>query len=77
MTAPAMPIRRSRRWKLGAREEKALANPSPMENIFAERSAPGARRKAWDTLSKGYTNSTYGRLVRISFFMFIAAHSDL
>ena len=35
---------------------------------FSEASRPGARRTAWQSLSKRYTNSRYGRLRMRAFF---------
>ena len=53
---------RSTGCRLGAAEENASVKPWLKCRNFSEASRPGARRTAWQSLSKRYTNSRYGRL---------------
>src|SRR5699024_12643874 len=62
MTAPAIPASRSSGCRLGSPEENASVKPWLKCRNFSEASRPGARRTAWQSLSKRYTNSRYGRL---------------
>ena len=54
IAAPAIPNSRSVEWKLGSTFEKAAEKPSEMAMSRAEKSSPGARRKAWDALLQKY-----------------------
>ena len=65
-------VQRMQTWQP---EENASVKPWLKCRNFSEASRPGARRTAWQSLSKRYTNSRYGRL-GISFFFQSNRHNS-
>ena len=59
---------RSSGCRLGSPEENASVKLWLKCRNFSEASRPGARRTAWQSLLKRYTNSRYGRLRMRIFF---------